>query len=345
MKTLKIVIARLFHYSGILFFLNRLWGKNFALILSFHRVVRDSKEATDTPTLPYLTVAIFENLIKYLHKNRRVITLDDWFSSQRKTSGVILTFDDGWRDNYLYAFPVLKKNRLPAIIFLPVEYIGSQKQFWQVKLYHLLKELSFETIESIEDPELRIKLAEVKKSDVNLEAFRKFNGYLKTRPCHYLNQILSQLEGEANTDWGPACMNWSEVKEMHRQGMIFGSHTSGHVILTVEDKETVARELVQSKQVLEKQLGETVRHFAYPSGAHNPEVKNSVRQAGYASAATTKEDVNTSGTDPFLLNRIEMEENKLTDSSGTFSKCLFELETCWLYLKLKNWLRPKNPDY
>jgi peptidoglycan/xylan/chitin deacetylase (PgdA/CDA1 family) len=320
-------------------------GKNYALILSFHRVVRDSQEAAQTPTLPFITVAAFENLIRYLQEKFRVITLDDWFAAQRRTSGVILTFDDGWRDNFLHAFPVLKKYRLPAIIFLAVAYIGAQKQFWQVKLYHLLKELPMEKIEGVKDSELRARLAEAKKSDVNPAAFRKLNSYLKTRPFRYLNEMISQLQEIPDIDPGPARLSWDEVKEMQKQGLQFGSHTFSHVILTVEDQQTVARELGESKEILERLLGEPVRHFAYPSGAHNQEIKNLVRQAGCLSAATTKEDANTSTTDPYFLNRIEMEENKLTDSGGKFNQYLFELETCWLYLKLRNRLRPKSPDY
>jgi peptidoglycan/xylan/chitin deacetylase (PgdA/CDA1 family) len=345
LKKTKIILAGFLHYTGVFLVLNRLMGKNHAVILSFHRTVAEPAEAEKTPTLPYLTVGNFEKLIAYLKNKYPILSLEDWLSGQRKTSGVILTFDDGWQDNYLLAFPVLKKHRVPATIFVAASFIGTQKEFWQVKLFRQLQKLSLVEIQSWPDSELKKRITGIFKAGFSPDTYRLLVRYLKSKPKKELESLLEPLLSRDSQQPEPAGLGWEEIKEMRQSGIDFGSHTLNHIILTVENDETVVKELRLSKQILEEHLGQPVRYFAYPSGEYDERAKALVRQAGYIAAFSTKEDVNTCWTNPLELRRIEMEENKLTDSIGEFCRHLFELETCWLYLKIRNRLKPPRSSY
>jgi len=338
-------LARLLYYTGILFFLNRLLGKNHTLILSFHRITLNPDQAKNTPTLPYLTAANFEKLIAYLKSKHCIQGLEDWISGGRKRAGVILTFDDGWQDNYLYAFPVLKKHQVPATIFVAVNFIGNAKEFWQVKLFRRLQQLSLTEVQSWPYSELKRIVVAILKEGLSPESYQPLVRYLKSRPKREIDSLLEPLFSRDSQKPEPALLNWDEIREMHRAGIDFGSHTLNHIIIPMENEETIREELHSSQQLLERHLHKPVRYFAYPSGEYDQRAKELVRQAGYLAAFTTKEELNTSFTNPFELRRIEMEENKLTDSKKEFCRLLFELETCWLYLKIKNRLKPQLSSY
>lgn len=338
-------MARFLFYTGVLFLLNRLLGKNQTLILSFHRIIPDADQAKYTPTLPYLTAGNFEKLIAYLRSKYCIQSLEDWISGGRKKTGLILTFDDGWQDNYLLAFPVLKKHNVPATIFVAVDFIGTTTEFWQVKLFRQLQELSLEEVQSWPDSELKRKIIGIFKAGFGPDTYRFLVRYLKSKPRKELESLLEPLFSRDSRKPEPAVLGWEEIKEMRQSGIDFGSHTLNHIILPVENDETIREELQSSRQILEQHLNKPVRYFAYPSGEYDERAKALVRQAGYAAAFSTKEDINTSLTDPFELGRIEMEENKLTDSKGEFCRHLFELETCWLYLRIRNRLKPPRSSY
>lgn len=335
-------MATILYYTGILYFLNRILRRRYTIILSFHRIVEDSNQAKLTPTLPYLTLPNFERLVKYLREKYTLLSLGEWILRGKKSGGVILTFDDGWKDNYTHAFPVLRKYNAPATIYLAVGLVGTPDVFWQVRLFSLLKSVSPERIETLADEKIRKRLNEVLQKHIDSESFRGLVNFLKTWSNQKIQELLAAIaEGESGARENFS-LNWDEVMTMHKAGVGFGSHTLSHPILTREDKLTVKSELELSKQILERHLGEPVNHFAYPEGAYDRTIKTMVQQAGYKTAVTTKEEVNTKVADPYQLSRIEIEENKLTNSKGEFSKELYELETSWLYLKIRNWLKSRK---
>ncbi|OGP76168.1 MAG: hypothetical protein A2V86_14550 [Deltaproteobacteria bacterium RBG_16_49_23] len=342
MKSLKIVLAAVLYYTGMFFLLNRFTGGKFILILSFHRVVNSAEQAKTSPTLPCLTASTFESLIRYLAATREVIGLDQWVKQDRMIDGVVLTFDDGWEDNYLYAFPVLNKYKFPATIYLVTNLIGTSETLWQVKLFSLFSRLKPEDLDSLESPDLKERIQRLLRTGLNSADFSQLTVHLKLKSSREIFAMLSRLDrGEKNPHL-PLFLNWEQVQEMQKHNLSFGSHTSSHIILTVEDQHTVQKELEKSKEVLEKKLGCSIRHFAYPNGRHNSEIRDLVKQAGYLSAVTIHEDINTRHTDIYQLSRIEIEEGKVTGRNGRFSKHLFELETCWLYLKMRNLIRGRR---
>jgi peptidoglycan/xylan/chitin deacetylase (PgdA/CDA1 family) len=338
-KSLKMVVAAILYYTGILFLLNRVLGSKLTLILSFHRVVSFSEEARSSPTLPYLTASTFEGLIKHLAATREVIGLDQWVNQNKIIGGVILTFDDGWEDNYLYAFPVLNKYKFPATIYLVTNLIGTSETLWQVKLFSLFSRLKPEDLDLLESSDLKERIRRLLRTGLNSADFSQLTVHLKLKSSREIYALLSRLDRGEKHPHLPLFLNWEQVQEMQKHNLSFGSHTSSHIILTVEDQQTVQKELEKSKEVLEKKLGCSIQHFAYPNGQHNLRIRGMVKQAGYVTAVTIQEDISTRHTNSYQLNRIEIEESKVTGRNGRFSRHLFELETCWLYLKMRNLIR------
>ena len=105
-------------------------------------------------------------------------------------------------------------------------------------------------------------------------------------------------------------LSWAEVHEMEESGRVsFGAHTMHHHILAyLTDPQEVQQEVGQCREVLELQLGHPVRSFAYPVGQlqHVGAAAEAVRQAGYHWACSTRYGFNTPRSDPYFLQRIEV---------------------------------------
>jgi peptidoglycan/xylan/chitin deacetylase (PgdA/CDA1 family) len=150
MKTfLKTLLAGFLFYSGLLhlylFLRDTLFGSEKVRILLYHRVL-DLQREKNPYSLPGIIVSVkmFDEQMKYLSENYNVISLESLVGSLKNNSpfpkkGVVITFDDGWKDNFSFVFPILKKYNLPATIFLTSGYIGTDKTFWPEQVISILK--------------------------------------------------------------------------------------------------------------------------------------------------------------------------------------------------------------
>lgn len=102
-------------------------------------------------------------------------------------------------------------------------------------------------------------------------------------------------------------LSWGEIRELHSAGIEIGSHTLSHPRLSRLQTNAAQREIAESKSTLEDRLGAGIARFAYPYGDLDERVVDLVREAGYSSACSTRPGFNRTGTDAFLLRRIEVE--------------------------------------
>lgn len=135
LSKIKSFLAFILYHSGVLTGYSRCKLKNKAFILMYHRII-DKGSQSSFPVQPgmYVTLASFRRQIKLLKNKFKVISLAaliDLLKNGDDVSGCcILTFDDGWLDNYTNAFLVLKDHQVPATIFLATGFIGTQRWFW-----------------------------------------------------------------------------------------------------------------------------------------------------------------------------------------------------------------------
>ena len=101
-------------------------------------------------------------------------------------------------------------------------------------------------------------------------------------------------------------LSWQQIKEMASQDIDFGSHTVSHPRLTELDDDCVGKELSESKQIIEQQLGQECKHFAYPYGLLTEKTRKLVAQAGFKTACSTRSGFNNTERDPLILHRIEV---------------------------------------
>lgn len=305
------------YYSGMSAALSLARGNQQVWILDYHSV-SDASGQNFQYVAPNLAVApgVFERHVAFLSKRYQIISLDDvvnWISGTAEIQGpaVVITFDDGYRDNYLYAYPVLKKWAATATFYVVTEAIGEVHPLWTCEI----RDLVYRSRENcITLSCAGAELVDLSNATAKVQTIQTIGRLLRRADKKAREEILREMRqklvGNQESRRPPVMMNWDELREMKRGGMCIGSHTVSHPLLTGIAHKDAAVEISASKAKIEEELGAPVTHFAYPNpggSVHvNEEVKRLVRNAGYFSARKVFKSNVSRDSDPFELNGINV---------------------------------------
>jgi peptidoglycan/xylan/chitin deacetylase (PgdA/CDA1 family) len=277
-----------------------------AQILIYHRV----NDELD-PYFRGVPTAVFEQQMEYVASRFRILRLTDLVAGLRAGSipenALAITFDDGYRDNYRNAFPVLRRLRIPATVYLATSAISSRRQLWHDDVFSAFRSTAVPELRPIGPGRVGGSLATVPE---RLRVQHAFLGYVRTLDEMQRTNAILRLRDALQVGPSPEApglmLEWDEVKEMSAAGVEFGSHTVSHPILSRMGRIDAQRELVESKCAIEERLGVRVEGFAYPNGTradYTAETKALLREAGYSYAVTTVPGSNEPGDDLFELRR------------------------------------------
>jgi peptidoglycan/xylan/chitin deacetylase (PgdA/CDA1 family) len=310
-------------------------GKDSCFILMYHRVTSPHLCSDHIEPGMYVTPKTFAMHLEVLSEVATILPLDKLVEhamnnkpSASEKPFCAITFDDGWLDFYLNAFRILKNRNMSATVYLPTAFIGTHKQFWTDRFSTIWKSRRMTTITNSQNPAIK----ELAKLHGNFSGqVERAIRILKQLPLESINRILDDLEtlfGCASRQSERSFINWEEVREMRKTGLVsFGSHTANHHILTTIQDATIRDELASSLEKLriEEAVEESAVPFCYPNGNHNNEIAEAVRDAGYTSAVTTTHGWNTFSEHPFKLKRIGIHQ----DMTSTRSMFLARLAGLW----------------
>jgi hypothetical protein len=143
------------------------------------------------------------------------------------------------------------------------------------------------------------------------QAFQEICKSLKEVPeqprNHKVDELVTSLDVELDEEKLPQMLTWEQVKEMSDNGITFGAHTLSHPMLTKIPLEDARKEIAESKRVLEEKTQKPVKYFAYPYGTEtdfNEDIKNIVKDSGYACALTFIAGYGDQNSDLFALGRF-----------------------------------------
>lgn len=324
MKRSKLlIITSLYHLK--FFDILRRFQKNRVLILMYHRF-SNKEEPFKIPQ------KVFENQILFLKKKYNFISLKYYSEvlNEKKAdlpiNPIILTIDDGYEDNYRFAYPILKKYSIPATIFITTDFINDRSWLWFDKLKYILKKTVHTEFEFSLGPETKKFFLNPSDSRRNtqLELFNYCKKISHSETDILLNQLAKKIDvnipEKSVSDFYP--LTWDQIKKMRQNGIEFGSHTCSHPILSnLKDKE-LKKELFNSKKEMEFELGSEISSFCYPVGKSEDigeRVIQIVKETGYSCAVTAVPGLNgIRDIDKFLLKRISVS----TDDKVLLSKTL-----------------------
>lgn len=320
----KQLLARVVHRLGItrvaLYLRSKLIRE--LPVLVYHRVLDISSAFRFDAELVDASIDHFRWQMQYLKKHFNPITflqLKEYLdgNADLPLRPVIVSFDDGFDDNYHNAFPILKETGVPATLFLTTGNIGTEETFWYDWLAYLVLNTSSAYF-SIATLQVHHKMsADLRDRRKILYACVEA---LKRVPNEQRLAILKELSRDYGEDYADANekikrmskpLNWPQCQEMCEAGIEFGSHSVSHPILTSLSLHELHYELAESKRVIEEKLNQKVIALAFPNGHpvdFNQEIIDLALTLGYTFCASYMGDINKlSNLNHGLLDRITPE--------------------------------------
>jgi len=315
-KRILLFMAGIFGILHLLRYINR----NKIVIFMLHGIVEDKEYSWET-IRKQCSLGRFENVLKVLRRYFEFISMED---AVQMLSGkvplrpycAVLTFDDGYRNNYELALPVLEKYNIPAIYFISTGNIDSQKPHWfdmmDYVIQHNSRSIKMEvggkiyTFENDDNErlakEFRRFLFDCNNSqgEDDIELISKIYAIIKKWEIKEGKNVKEILNGDSRT----AMMSWKHVGILSSKGIEIGSHTVDHCRLGTIAKDEIYRQLEKSKMDIEKHLGKACKYLSYPNGSYNEKVIDIAKVCGYSASVTTKSGLNGISEDTFRLNRI-----------------------------------------
>jgi peptidoglycan/xylan/chitin deacetylase (PgdA/CDA1 family) len=274
--------------GGINYFWNKL--PNGVYVFNYHRI-GDKENTSFDRAIFSCTLKAFEQQIVELKKHFKIINTIEL--SKLNESGEVLserfaviTFDDGYLDNFTEALPVLKKHNVTAVFYLTTTFLDSNPITWWDEIAYLLRKSSGKVYQL---PNSVIEYVLEKNNIDNI--IRKIMTVIKQSKNLSIGAALDDIrmkfplaKDELSAENHQLFMKWKHAEELLRQGMEIGSHTLTHPILSQIDIEQHEKEIVDSKLILEKRLNCKINSIAYPVGryyCYNEKSIEFILAAGY----------------------------------------------------------------
>jgi len=203
-------------------------------------------------------------------------------TSEIHEKAVAVTFDDGYLDNYIYAFPVFKKYNIKATIFIVTDWVEAA---------------SLNTVRSQGPAPAGFKQgSEVRSDEIIVPSHTEGKSFVASSQAHKV------------------IMNWDMIKDMQKSGLAgFYSHTMSHKKCAELSDEKLMMELKDSKRVMEQRLHKPCPYLCWPKGSFNESAVKIAREAGYEAVFTTQKGVIRTGSNRYCIERIGGK-----DSAGWF---------------------------
>lgn len=275
------------------------------LTLLYHRVRAYDKDVQ----LLAVTPEHFEEQMEWLKRNYKIVEFDeDWESIEG--DAVCITFDDGYRDNFVTAIPILNKLQIPATIFVSTGNIDTGHEMWWDELErNLLLPKAYRTSFHLSD-ELFECSWDTSTGERREELYYTIHWLMKQIDVERRNEWVKQLQ-EWN-DYGVngreenKCFQTGDLSVMDMSGILIGAHTVNHPALSKLSAEEQRSEIDRSKKCLEKIFERPVRTLSYPFGGiadYNDETIAICKELGFTRAAANIPGIWKKGCDPYQIPR------------------------------------------
>ena len=218
----------------------------------------------------------FERQINYLQRHYHFISIDEFYSrftDRDKFTGkeLVLTFDDGYKNNLTVAAPLLAERKIPFTVFVATHLVDVEGF---IPTYMIRSSILSKNISQVDVSIMKKKYLLNCDTERNL-AMNEIINFIKTQDDYSVKQVIEDVENqlgetkrmEINSHFkSEQIMSWNDVMELHEMGVIIGSHTEDHAILHKNQTLSIIDfQLMNSKEKIIQHLGEC-RYFSFPNG-------------------------------------------------------------------------------
>lgn len=291
------------------------------IVLTYHRIAEPGADGFYDLVISAAPAA-FRAHVEWLHNHIRILTLEE-LDAQIQAGGcweepaALLTFDDGYRDNFDTAVPILREWQVPATFFISTGFLEAAKLPWWDHVAYVIKHtqkrrLTLKWGARADNPPLLIDLESTPRDVAIMTIIGAFLDETIVDEIWFLDQLAAESEVAVDRAGLSRAlfMDWEQVRYLADSGagLTIGSHAQSHQKLAGLDDRSQRCELALSKQVLENHLGREVVALAYPygwPGTYTWATKSMTEEAGYRLAFASREGVNRPGRlDCYEISRL-----------------------------------------
>ena len=251
-----------------------------------HRVVPERSRFPSNRELEITPDFLEQSILRFQNDGFQFVPIDDIISSIScrkwdllRKKRINISFDDGFKDIYEYAFPIFKKYHIPFTLYLVGSFPEGLSDLWWIQMEQLMASdvSAFEEL-----------MKDIYRSDKNMrEAMHEMTA---STPDYALCKQLS--------------LSWEQLREMVASGLCtVGCHSMTHPGLSRISHDELRWELTESKRVIESNLPVKVKHFSYPHSMENSFIQKLLKESGYESATLGYGGTIRKGDNPYKLNR------------------------------------------
>jgi peptidoglycan/xylan/chitin deacetylase (PgdA/CDA1 family) len=306
-------------------------------VLCYHSVVSDSVPYHSTRTRVAVTATQFREQLLIVSRCFQPVSVEHVVryldgKEQLPPRPLLITFDDGFRNNLTYAVPELERQGIPAVFHVTTGHIGTNRLLWPYEIEERVLQCTQPRLpmpgnrSSIllpTDPVARASVAEQVQQICKMmqnDACQAYLDILRTGGECQVEGSLRELHD---------FLSWDEVRDLDRRGFSIGSHTVEHPILTNLSCERLQQELRDSKTTIELQLGRACLSIAYPNGGpgdFSAAVIHAAEKAGFRLGFTATGGRNPTSIQPLAIDRFCIVREMTIDAfhahlSGTAALC------------------------
>ena len=299
------------------------------VILMYHRVLPVDSPArrTEQPGM-YVSPDTFDSHLTEIRRDFQIVDLAEWLRRSRDGDPLprlacAITFDDGWRDNYEFALPLLAKHGAPATVFLVSESIGTTYRFWPNRLMALLR-TAYEHPDAVTFPSSLRAIVGPVLADANARGELRADDVdcavqqAKALDESTIRGLIDETIAPLNDRHGTRdLLDHDEIGRMAATGLVrFGSHTATHFRLGGDPSPAdLEREIVAPRRALQTLTGQDIDLFCYPNGDTSTAAVDCVRRH-YLGAVTTRTGWVSADPDPCRLPRIGVHDDATRTREG-----------------------------
>jgi peptidoglycan/xylan/chitin deacetylase (PgdA/CDA1 family) len=279
----------------------RLLNRRGTRILMYHRFPEDTQA--------------LEWQCNHIRRHYKPIGLDDWAHNENGSlagNSLIVTIDDGYRDFLLYGAPVFRAFDIPCTVYLVSDFLDGKLWLWWDQLAYAFHNTTCDSLTfKLDHDELSFRLQDAaQRAELGADIAIRLTRVTNSERLRLVKLIPELLEVEIPTippaEYEP--LKWDEVRQLAKDGVVFGAHTVTHPILSrITESHQKREEIEDSKLRIQQELDQPVQHFCYPNGLNedfDEETVALVKQAGFKTATTTERGLNFRGSQPFQLRRL-----------------------------------------
>lgn len=287
-------------------------------ILLYHGVHGDDEKlGLRNSSGKHIAASRFSKQMQHLAATRPMVSMRAIAAAYRgegdiPEGAVAVTFDDGYRNNFIHALPVLERYNVPATVYIATGFIGSRRMGWTDQLESALLRTREQRLETELDGSMRSWPLD--SDDARIACLGAVKALCKAMPYSEKDALVYRIIDTLGVDPIEAhpiydFMDWNEVRAMDSSPLIdIGAHTVDHVSLAKVPDDEMHRQVDGSVAALEAELRRPCAFFSYPEGQeddYNAEVIYHLRRRGFDHCPTAIHGENAfPETGAFHLRRI-----------------------------------------